>query len=126
MHKLHLLLQRLADAKVDFVVIGGYAAVLHGSAYVTNDIDVCAVLSSENVERIRQALADLKPVHRQTHTRLSFLEHPAAGQPLNNLYLETDYGVIDILSSVLGVGDFQRLREQAKVVPLYGQPVAVI
>lgn len=126
MHKLHLILQRLVEAKVGFVVIGGYAAVIHGSAYVTNDVDVCTVLSPENVERIRAALVDLKPVHRQTHRRLSFLEHPAVGEAVQNLYLETDHGVIDILSSVLGVGDFHRLREQAESVMLFGQTVKVI
>jgi predicted nucleotidyltransferase len=126
MHKLHLILQRLVKAKVEFVVIGGYAAVIHGSAYVTNDVDVCTVLSPENVERIRAALVDLKPVHRQTHRRLSFLEHPAVGEEVQNLYLETDHGVIDILSSVLGVGDFYRLREQAESVMLFGQTVKVI
>lgn len=126
LHKPHLLLQRLAEAGVEFVVIGGYAAVLHGSAYLTNDVDVCAVLSPANVERIRQALADLKPVHRQTHRRLSFLDYPPAGQPVNNLYLETEQGIIDILSDVLGVGDFRRLRERAKIVPLFGHSVAVI
>ena len=40
MHKLHLLLPRLADAGVEFVVIGGCAAVIHGSAYMTNVIEV--------------------------------------------------------------------------------------
>jgi predicted nucleotidyltransferase len=126
MHKLHLILQRLVEAKVEFVVIGGYAAVIHGSAYITNDVDVCTVLSPENVERIRAALGDLKPVHRQTHRRLSFLEHPAPGQTLQNLYLETDHGIIDILSTVLGVGDFHRLRERAETVTLFGKTVAVI
>ena len=48
MHKLHELLRRLAEVGVEFVVIGGYAAVIHGSAYVTNDVDVCAVLSPDN------------------------------------------------------------------------------
>lgn len=126
MHKLHELLRRLAEAGVDFVVIGGYAAVIHGSAYVTNDVDVCAVLSSENVERIRKALADLKPVHRQTHRKLSFLEVPAPGQPLQPLYLETDAGIIDILTSVLGVGDFAQLRERAVHAEIFGVRCAVI
>ena len=121
-----MILQRLVEAKVEFVVIGGYAAVIHGSAYVTNDVDVCTVLSPENVQRIRVALADLKPVHRQTHRRLSFLEHPAVGQTVQNLYLETDHGIIDILSTVLGVGDFHRLRERAETVTLFGRKVAVI
>lgn len=126
MHKLHLLLQRLADAGVEFVVIGGYAAVIHGSAYLTNDVEVCAVLSPDHVEKIRHALADLKPVHRQTHRRLSFLDHPASGQVLQNLYLETEGGIVDILSSVLGVGDFGRLRDRAVTATIFGREVSVI
>ena len=126
MHRLHDLLRRLAEAGVDFVVIGGYAAVIHGSAYVTNDVDVCAVLSPDNVEKIRKALADLKPVHRQTHRKPSFLQVPAPGQPLENLYLETDDGIIDIITSVLGVGDFARLRERAVRAEIFGVSCAVI
>jgi predicted nucleotidyltransferase len=126
MHKLHDLLRRLAEAGVEFVVIGGYAAVIHGSAYVTDDVDICAVLSPDNVEKIRKALADLRPVHRQTHRKLSFLEVPAPGQPLQNLYLRTDHGVIDILTSVLGVGDFARLKERAGRAEAFGVSCAVM
>jgi len=119
MHKLHELLRRLAEADVEFVLIGGYAAVIHGSAYVTNDVDVCAVLSPDNIEKIRKALADLKPVHRQSHRRLSFLEVPAPGQSLQNLYLETTDGIIDIITSV-------RLRERAMRADVFGMSCAVI
>lgn len=126
MQSLHLLLQRLAEAGLEFVVIGGYAGVLHGSSYVTNDVDVCAILSAENIEKIRAAFADLHPVHRITHRRLSFLDHPPAGSPLVNLYLETDNGIIDLLSSVLGVGDFNRLKASAIEVPLFGRKYSVI
>jgi predicted nucleotidyltransferase len=126
MHNLHLLLQRLADAGVDFVVVGGYAGMIHGSALITKDVDVCAVLSAENVEKIRRAFADINPVHRQTHRLLSFLEHPAPGQQLVNLYLSTDKGVIDILSSILGVGDFEQLRKSAVDMPMFGRTYPVI
>ena len=126
MHSLHLLLSRLADAGIDFVVIGGFAGVLHGSALLTNDVDVCAVLSPENVEKIRVAFGDLHPVHRQTHQRLSFLTHPVPGTPVANLYLETDQGIIDLLSSVLGVGDFARLKARAVEIPLHGCSIALI
>jgi hypothetical protein len=111
---------------VEFVVVGGYAGALHGSAILTGNVEVCAVLTAESVEKIRAALADPNPVHRITHKKLSFLEHPARGQPLVNLYLKTDGGTIDILSSILGVGDFKRLKERAVEVSLFGHKCSVI
>ena len=121
-----LLLRRLAEAGVEFVVVGGFAGTLHGSSLLTNDIDVCTALSAENVERLRRALADLSPVHRQTPGRLSFLEHPPTGVEVRNLYLETSAGILDVLSSIPGVGDVERLKARAITIPLYGQPVALI
>lgn len=107
-------------------MIGGYAGVLHGSALVTNDLDICAVLSPENIAKLRIVLADMHPVHRMTHKKLSFLDVPAAGTPVANLYLATDGGAIDVLSSVLGIGDYARLRQTAERISLFGQTCSVI
>lgn len=126
MHSLHLLLQRFADAGLDFVVVGGYAGVLHGSSLVTNDLDICAVLTSETIAKLRTVLADLHPVHRMTHKKLSFLEYPGASESVQNLYLETDGGIVDVLSNILGVGDFERLRRTAIEVLLFGRRCRVI
>ena len=120
------LLQRIADAGIDFVIVGGFAAVTHGSSYVTRDVDLCLVLSQENIERLRRALADLNPRHRMTPQRLSFLTYPPAGQPVQNLYLVTDAGVVDVLSSVLGVGDFARLRAKADMLAVEGRNYSVM
>lgn len=57
---------------------------------------------------------------------LSFLEVPAPGQTLQNLYLETTDGIIHIITSVLGVGDFARLRERAMRADIFGVSCAVI
>ncbi len=126
MKSLHVLLQRFADAGLEFVVVGGFAGVLHGSSYVTDDLDICAVMSSETMAKLRTTLADLHPVHRMTHNRLSFLEHPPAGEPLANIYLETDAGIVDVLGSVLGLGDYQALARHAIEVPLFGRKCRVI
>jgi predicted nucleotidyltransferase len=114
MHTLNQLIQRLADSGVDFVVVGGYAGVLHGSALVTRDLDICALLTNENVERLRDSLRDLHPHHRMTPQKLSFLQVPKPGETVQNLYLQTDWGIVDILSSVLGLGDFERLKANAE------------
>ena len=86
------LIQTLCDADIDFVVVGGFAGVLHGSALVTRDLDVCAVLSNEDVEKLRSALREFHPTHRLTPQRWSFLGNPDPGVPVKNLYLETDLG----------------------------------
>lgn len=115
------LIARLTDAGFEFVIIGGYAAVTHGSSQVTRDLDVCAILTTENVERLRCALAEWNPRHRLTPERLSFLKFPPAGEQVDNLYLETDVGVVDVLSSVLGVGDFVRLKGAAEQLEVDGR-----
>ncbi|MGH8149800.1 MAG: nucleotidyltransferase [Steroidobacteraceae bacterium] len=120
------LLQCLCDADVDFVVVGGFAALLHGSTLVTRDLDVCAVLSHQDVAKLREALRDLNPTHRLTPQRLSFLTNPDPGVEVRNLYLETELGAIDILSSVLGVGDFERVRATSTEIELFGRRCRVI
>lgn len=120
------LLQRLCDADVDFVVVGGFAALIHGSTLVTRDLDVCAVLSQDDVAKLREALRDLNPTHRLTPQRLSFLSNPDPGIPVRNLYLETEIGTVDILSSILGVGDFERVRAASVEIELFGRRCRVI
>lgn len=120
------LIQRLCDAKLDFVIVGGFAGILHGSALVTRDLDICAVLSPENVAKLRETLRDLHPTHRQTPQRLSFLDNPEPGAQIKNLYLGTTLGAVDILGSIKGVGDYARVREASVEVDIFGCRCRVI
>jgi predicted nucleotidyltransferase len=124
--ELNGLLQRLSEAGIEFVVVGGVAAVLHGSSMVTRDLDVCASLTSENLQKLRDVFRDLHPVHRIGPARHSFLEIPAPGASLNNLYLQTDLGALDLLDSIAGIGDFDEVRKSAVEVELFGRKVKVL
>lgn len=126
MSGLNGLLQRLGDAGMDFVVVGGVAAVLHGSSMVTRDLDVCALLSGTTLEKLREALRDFHPVHRIATAGTSFLENPAPGVSVQNPYLQTDLGALDLLGSITGVGDFEQVRASAVEVSLFGRTVQVI
>ena len=46
----------LAEAGVEFIVIGGQAEALMGSARVTYDVDLCYRRTSENLKRLARAL----------------------------------------------------------------------
>lgn len=126
MQMISRLLERLAAGDVEFVVVGGYAAVLHGSTQVTQDLEVCIEFSAEHIERLRRLLADLDPRHRMTAQKFSFLDVPPPGTEMKNLYLRTRLGVVDFLSDILGVGGFERLKARARIVELGGRPVRVI
>ncbi|MFN2375637.1 MAG: nucleotidyltransferase [Candidatus Binatia bacterium] len=126
MQNFRQILERLSDAGIEFVIVGGYAALTHGSSFLTRDLDLCATLAPETILRLRRALANLNPKHRLTPQRLSFLEHPPDGLGVENLYLETDLGVIDILSAITGVGDFGVVKENAEEVAVEGRTYRVI
>src|SRR5687767_6444925 len=104
MDKLSDLLARLHAERVEFVVIGGLAAVVHGVVLVTLDVDVCCRFTEENLMRIQRAVADLHPVHRsRPDLPLQLTSEQCAS--LKNLYLKTDWGILDCLGEVLGLGD---------------------
>lgn len=54
----HRLLRSLVDRRVRFLVAGGLAVVAHGHVRFTADVDLLVDLSSENVTRFADALAD--------------------------------------------------------------------
>jgi len=56
------LLERLARAGVDFVIVGGFAGVVHGCTYLTEDIDICCDFIPANLLALQRALAELHPV----------------------------------------------------------------
>src|SRR5437867_1334960 len=106
MQNLSELTSRLVEAQVEFVLIGGFAAVAHGATLVTRDVDICCRFTEENLMRIQQAFADLHPVHR-SRPDLPLALTRAQCASLKNLYLKTDLGIVDCLGEVLGLGDFE-------------------
>ena len=107
MAELESLLKRLIDHAVEFVIVGGYAAAAHGATLVTFDMDVCCRFSPDNLMRLQAALADLHPVHRMTPRRLPLSLTPANCVGLKNLYLATDWGQLDCLGAVAGIGGYE-------------------
>jgi hypothetical protein len=55
------ILQRLADSRLEFVIVGGYAAVTYGSSLVTRDLDICMALSNETVEKTPCDFGSMEP-----------------------------------------------------------------
>ena len=114
------LLTRLATANIRFVLIGGQACIVHGATQTTLDVDVCCDFSTENLLKLQQALADLHPVHRMTPKRLPLLLTSENCQNFKNLYLDTDFGQLDCISEVQGLGDFGRVEQSCESIEAGG------
>ena len=105
MQNLSELTRRLIEAQVEFVLVGGFAALAHGVTLVTRDVDICCRFSEANLMRIQTAVENLHPAQRSRPDLLLALT-PERCASLKNLHLKTDLGAVDCLGEVLGVGDF--------------------
>lgn len=126
MSQLNKLVERLIVSRVEFVLVGGFAAVAYGVSLVTQDVDVCCPFTPQNLRRVEAAVADLHPVHRMTPQKLPFALTDELCASLKNLYLNTDFGPLDCLSSVLGVGDFDEVKKRSIELPLPLGPCRVL
>jgi predicted nucleotidyltransferase len=124
---LKILLQKLLNHNVDFVLAGGLACTVHGSPLVTQDIDICVAINDTQLLKLREALRDVTPRFRMNpNFKPSFLEHPKRGDELKNIYLETDLGVLDIISELQPVGAFEIVKQRSITIKLYGHPCHVV
>lgn len=117
MQNLSELTRRLIESQVEFVLVGGFAAAAHGVLLLTSDVDICCQFSEENLMRIQKAFSDLHPVHR-SRPDLALQLTPEQCTSLKNLYLKTDLGVVDCLSQVLGIGNFNEVLKHSVEVEL--------
>jgi hypothetical protein len=115
---LEALIQRLIREEVEFVLIGGFASVLHGAPVLTRDVDVCIRFSRENLVRLVAAIGDLHPRHRITPQRLPLEITDQNWNIFKNIYLETDLGILDCLGEVAGIGGFDQAAELSEEVSL--------
>jgi hypothetical protein len=121
MTRFDLLLAALADERVSFVIIGGVAATLHGSARLTSDLDIVYDRSEENIERLARALAPLRPYLRGAPEGLPFRFDAATIRRGLNFTLRTEVGDIDLLGEVAGLGAFESVAGDSLEADLFGR-----
>jgi hypothetical protein len=114
------LLKRLNDHRVEYVLVGGMACVIHGSQMVTQDVDICAPLTQENLSRLFAALADAHPRLRMARDLHPLPDKPEKPEGFKNLYLITDFGQLAVLSEIDGVGGHSEVEQHTIQVALAG------
>lgn len=117
----------LAEHEVEYVLIGGLAAVLHGSTAMTNDADIVPALDAGNLERLAAALRSLDARLRVPGTPdgVAFDPHPALLASMRTLNLTTRCGDLDLACAPDGIDDLDGLVGRASTFEVTGQRVRV-
>jgi predicted nucleotidyltransferase len=103
------LLRALAEGGVEFILVGGVAATVHGSARLTQDVDVVYSRSSVNLARLASALAAHSPYPRGDPPGLPFRWDEATLRRGLHFTLTTALGDLDLFGELTGGGSYEDL-----------------
>jgi hypothetical protein len=119
------LIEALAGAAVDFVVIGGVAGGSYGSAYATGDLDVAYARDRTNLEKLAAVLHDLAATLRGAPPDVPFLLDAKTLEHGANFTFLTRYDSLDILADPAGAPPYRQLRSAATVASIRGHDVHI-
>jgi hypothetical protein len=120
------MVMRLAQAQVEFVVVGGVSAILQGAPIITSDLDICYRRTPANITRLVSALAPLHPRPRGFPPDLPFFFDERSIQLGSNFTLEIGNDSLDLLGEMSAIGGYNEIigRSEEKMVGEF--PVKVL
>ena len=114
------LLQALVQDNVEFIIVGGAAATAHGSARLTQDLDLVYHRTPENIARLAAAIAPYAPYLRGAPPGLPFRFDAATIQRGLNFTLTTSLGDVDLLGEITGGGGYANLLPDSIKLVIFG------
>ncbi len=120
------MLKMLLENEVEFILVGGFAAVVHGVSTITQDLDLCFHFTAKNVQRLLNALKTLHPLHRVLSKTLPITQSIEELTRFKNLYLKTDIGSLDLLGQVSDLGNYQDLLSHIETIAMFDLPCKII
>lgn len=121
-----IIIKLLAKYGVEYIVIGGQAESLHGSARVTFDTDLCYRRTAENLDRLAKALQELQPTLRGAPADLPFRIDAQSLALGCNFTFNTSAGPLDLLGYVEPLGGYDEVISHAETIEIGGIAVNVV
>jgi hypothetical protein len=118
-------LETLVRHGVDFVLIGGIAAIVLGSSYSTSDLDVAYARDRANVERLAEALRELGASLRGAPPDLAFQLDADTLEAGLNFTFATRRGDLDVFGEPKGAPAYGELKRRSSVERIEGLEIRV-
>jgi hypothetical protein len=115
------LLGALGDSGVEFIIVGGLAATIHGSSRLTQDVDIVYDRDGANLERLAAALGPHRPYLRGAPPGLPFEWSAHSLRRGLNFTLTTTLGDIDLLGEITGGGTYEDLLPHTLIISMFGR-----
>jgi hypothetical protein len=106
---LHIL-QTLSEHRVDYIIVGGVCAVLHGAPISTFDMDIVHSREPGNVDRLLEALEKLDARYRGRHAKVLKPDRRDLASPGHHLLI-TRAGPLDVLGEIGRDRDYAALLD---------------
>ena len=112
---------------VNFIVIGGFAAIAQGSPIPTADVDVVPATDRDNFARLSGALKELDAkVRAVEHNQPLPFDHDADSLAASRMWnLTTKYGDLDITQMPSGTEGYDDLKRDALEIDLGGVRIRI-
>lgn len=120
------LIRVLAEGKVEFILVGGVAAAVHGSGRLTQDVDVVYSRKEINLRRLATCLSPHSPYLRGAPQGLPFSFDEETLRRGLNFTLVTDLGDIDLLGEITGGGTYDDLVSRTIEIEVFGVQCRVL
>jgi hypothetical protein len=121
------ILRTLDRHGVDYILIGGLAARLHGSPLLTDDVDITPSAEQENLRRLIAALRELGAELRVAgmESGLPFDFDESSFHATTAMTLTTRDGPLDLCFRPEGTGGYPDLAEDAETYEVFGLTIKV-
>ena len=117
---LEKLLPTLVGAGLEFIIVGGVAGILHGSARATYDVDLVYSRNEQNIQRLADVLGPYNPYLRNAPLGLPFVWDTKTIRHGLNFTLTTTFGDVDLLGEVPRGETYQTLLPRSFEVEAFG------
>lgn len=114
------LLPLLAANKVEFIVVGGGAAIAHGAGRATYDVDIVYARNDSNLLKLVNALKQHHPYLRGTPAGLPFHWDVQTLKSGLNFTLTTELGDLDLLADIPGGRSYEQLLPYTEELAVFG------